>query len=182
MIKVAAVHPGSIADELGLQPGAELLSVNGTELEDFLDWEFHTAEEEFTLHVRQPDGSEFEFEIERDLEDPLGVTLEPPRIRRCANRCDFCFVDGNPDGLREVLYIRDDDYRLSFRYGNFATSRISSHGTWTDHRLSAVAALRIGPRHRPGGPPLSAPEPLAPRSSRSSGTSPTTGSSSTPRS
>src|SRR5207247_6505238 len=51
----------------------------------------------------------------------MGVTLEPPRIRRCANHCDFCFVDGNPAGLRAPLYIRDDDYRLSFRYGNFAT-------------------------------------------------------------
>jgi putative radical SAM enzyme (TIGR03279 family) len=121
VIRVATVSPGSIADELGLQRGSELISVNGHLLEDFLDWEFHTADEEFSLHVRQPDGAEFEFEIERDLDDPLGVALEPPRIRRCANRCDFCFVDGNPAGLREVLYIRDDDYRLSFRYGNFAT-------------------------------------------------------------
>jgi putative radical SAM enzyme (TIGR03279 family) len=62
-----------------------------------------------------------EIDIERGLADPLGVSLEPARIRRCANRCDFCFVDGLPDGLRDVLYIRDDDYRLSFRYGNFAT-------------------------------------------------------------
>ena len=121
MIRVASVAAGSIAEELGLTPGSELVSVNGQELGDFLDWEFHTAEEEFTLHVRQPGGQELEFEIERDLEDPIGLTLEPPRIRRCANRCDFCFVDGNPAGLREVLYIRDDDYRLSFRYGNFAT-------------------------------------------------------------
>ena len=51
----------------------------------------------------------------------MGVAVEPPRIRRCANRCDFCFVDGLPEGLRETLYIRDDDYRLSFKYGNFAT-------------------------------------------------------------
>jgi putative radical SAM enzyme (TIGR03279 family) len=71
--------------------------------------------------VRQPDGEEIEFDIERPLGEPLGVSLEPARIRRCANRCDFCFVDGLPDGLRDVLYIRDDDYRLSFRYGNFAT-------------------------------------------------------------
>ena len=121
MIRVTAVHPDSIAAELGLREGTELLSVNGRELEDFLDWEFLTAEEEFLLHVRQPDGEEIEFDIERPLSEPLGVALEPPRIRRCANRCDFCFVDGLPDGLRDVLYIRDDDYRLSFRYGNFAT-------------------------------------------------------------
>jgi putative radical SAM enzyme (TIGR03279 family) len=121
MIRVTAVHSDSIAAELGLSEGTELLSVNGRELDDFLDWEFLTADEQFLLHVRLPDGEEIEFDIERPLGEPLGVTLDPPRIRRCANRCDFCFVDGLPDGLRDVLYIRDDDYRLSFRYGNFAT-------------------------------------------------------------
>jgi putative radical SAM enzyme (TIGR03279 family) len=121
MIRVSAVQAESIAQEIGLAPGAELLAVNGRQLEDFLDWEFLTAEEQLLLHVRQPDGSEVEFDIERPLGEPLGVSLEPVRIRRCANRCDFCFVDGLPDGLRDVLYIRDDDYRLSFRYGNFAT-------------------------------------------------------------
>ena len=121
MIKVTAVESGSIAQELGLAPGTELLSVNGRELEDFLDWEFLAAEESFLLAVRQPDGTEVEFDIERPFEAPLGVSVEPPRIRRCANRCDFCFVDGLPEGLREVLYIRDDDYRLSFQYGHFAT-------------------------------------------------------------
>lgn len=121
MIRVTAVHPESIAAELGLQEGTELLSVNGRPLDDFLDWEFLTAEEEFLLLVRQPDGEEIEFDIERSLDESLGVSLEPARIRRCANRCDFCFVDGLPEGLRDVLYIRDDDYRLSFRYGNFAT-------------------------------------------------------------
>ena len=121
MIRVTAVHPDSIAAELGLREGTELLSVNGRELEDFLDWEFLTSEEEFLLHVRQPGGQEIEFDIERPLGEPIGVALEPTRIRRCANRCDFCFVDGLPDGLRDVLYIRDDDYRLSFRYGNFAS-------------------------------------------------------------
>jgi putative radical SAM enzyme (TIGR03279 family) len=121
MIRVTAIQPGSIAEELGLRTGTELLAVNGRELDDFLDWEFLTAEERFLLHVRQPDGEEIEFDIERPLAEPLGVSLEPARIRRCANRCDFCFVDGLPDGLRDVLYIRDDDYRLSFRYGNFAT-------------------------------------------------------------
>ena len=121
MIRVTAVEPGTIGAELGLEPGSELLSVNGRELDDFLDWEYLTAEERFLLHVRQPGGEELEFDIERSLEEPMGLGLEPPRIRRCANRCDFCFVDGNPEGLRDALYIRDDDYRLSFRYGNFAT-------------------------------------------------------------
>ena len=121
MVKVTAVHPDSIAAELGIVPGTELISVDGRELEDFLDWEFLTAEEQFLLHVRQPSGEEIEFDIERPFEEPMGVSLEPPRVRRCANRCDFCFVDGLPQGLREGLYVRDDDYRLSFRYGHFVT-------------------------------------------------------------
>ncbi len=141
MIRVTGVQPESIGAELGLREGSELLSVNGRELDDFLDWEFLTAEEEFVLHVRQPDGEEIEFEIERPLNEPLGVALEPPRIRRCANRCDFCFVDGLPDGLRDVLYIRDDDYRLSFRYGNFATlTNLKPHDVQRiiDYRLSPL--------------------------------------------
>jgi putative radical SAM enzyme (TIGR03279 family) len=141
MIRVTAVHPDSIAAELGLREGTELLSVNGKPLEDFLDWEFLTADEEFLLHIRHPDGEEIEFDIERPLHEPMGVGLEPPRIRRCANRCDFCFVDGLPEGLREVLYIRDDDYRLSFRYGNFATlTNLKPHDVQRiiDYRLSPL--------------------------------------------
>ena len=121
MLRVTAVHPGSIASELGLEAGTELLSINGRELEDFLDWEFLTADDQFFLHARTPAGEEIEYDIERPEGMPMGVSVEPPRIRRCANRCDFCFVDGLPTGLRDTLYIRDDDYRLSFKYGNFAT-------------------------------------------------------------
>ncbi len=121
MLKVTRVAPDSLGSELGLRVGTELLTVNGRPLEDFLDWEFLTADDEFLLHVRQPDGEEVEYDVERPEALPMGVVVEPPRIRRCANRCDFCFVDGLPEGLRESLYIRDDDYRLSFKYGNFAT-------------------------------------------------------------
>jgi putative radical SAM enzyme (TIGR03279 family) len=121
MIRVASVAPASIAAELDIPPGTELLTVNGRELTDFLDWEFLTADEAFVLLARLPTGQAVEYDIERPEDLPLGVILEPPHVRRCANRCDFCFVDGLPEGLRQTLYVRDDDYRLSFRYGNFAT-------------------------------------------------------------
>ena len=121
MVRVQAVAPGSLGAMLGLVPGTQLVAVNGRALEDFLDWEFLTADDRFVLSARLPSGEEIEYDIERPEGLPMGVTLEPPRIRRCGNHCDFCFVDGNPDGLRPPLYIRDDDYRLSFRYGNFAT-------------------------------------------------------------
>ena len=121
MVTVARVRPGTIADELGIQPGTELLAVNGREVDDFLDWEFLTADDTLLVHARLPGGEELEFDIERPEGEPLGVELVPPSVRRCANRCEFCFIEGLPKGLRRNLYIRDDDYRLSFAYGNFAT-------------------------------------------------------------
>jgi len=121
MLRVATVASGSVGADLGLKTGDELLSIGGRELVDFLDWEFLGADETFELKVRTAAGEEVELEVERPEGVPMGVVLEPPKIRRCNNRCDFCFVDGNPAGARKVLWIRDDDYRLSFRYGNFAT-------------------------------------------------------------
>src|SRR3954470_7980978 len=121
MVKVSRIEKDSIADELGILPGTALLSVNGRPLADFLDWEFLTADEELVIEGRQPDGEEIVYELERLDGEPLGISLEPPTVRRCANRCEFCFIEGLPAGLRKPLYIRDDDYRLSFAYGNFAT-------------------------------------------------------------
>jgi putative radical SAM enzyme (TIGR03279 family) len=121
MVTVARVRPGTIADELGITPGTELLAVNGRDVDDFLDWEFLTADDSLLVHARLPGGEEIEFDIERPEGEPLGVELVPPSVRRCANRCEFCFIEGLPKGLRRNLYIRDDDYRLSFAYGNFAT-------------------------------------------------------------
>ena len=121
MVKVSRVELKSIADELGIQPGTELLTVNGRPLADFLDWEFLTADEELVIEARQPDGEEVIYELERLDGEPLGISLQPPSVRRCANKCEFCFIEGLPPGLRKPLYIRDDDYRLSFAYGNFAT-------------------------------------------------------------
>jgi putative radical SAM enzyme (TIGR03279 family) len=121
MVRVARVVPESIGDALGIVAGTELLAVSGKAVEDFLDWEFLTAEPAFEVEAMLPSGEQVVFDIERDDGEVLGVELEPPSVRRCANRCEFCFVEGLPKGLRKPLYIRDDDYRLSFAYGNFAT-------------------------------------------------------------
>src|SRR5579862_4127218 len=121
MIRVSRVAPGSIADEIGIVPATELLTVNGRALDDFLDWEFLSADEALVVEARLPDGRDLIADIERLDGEPLGIELEPPRVRRCANRCEFCFIEGLPTGLRKSLYVRDDDYRLSFAYGNFAT-------------------------------------------------------------
>jgi putative radical SAM enzyme (TIGR03279 family) len=120
-VRVARVDRGSIADALGMARGTELLTVNGRRLADFLDWEFLTAEDELVIEARQPDGEPVIYEVERGEGQPMGVELEPPTVRQCANRCEFCFIEGLPPGLRRPLYLRDDDYRLSFAYGNFAT-------------------------------------------------------------
>lgn len=140
MIRIQAVAPDSLGAALQLVPGMELLKVNDKPLEDFLDWEFLTADERFVLLARLPSGEEIEYDIERPEGLPMGVTLEAPRIRRCANHCDFCFVDGNPQGMRQALYIRDDDYRLSFRYGNFAT--LTNLKPWD---LGRIVEYRLSP-------------------------------------
>ncbi len=140
MIRVQHVAPDTLGAALGFIPGTQLLAVNDRDLEDFLDWEFLTADERFVLRAQLPSGEEIEYDVERPEGLPLGVTLEPPRIRRCANHCDFCFVDGNPAGLRQVLYIRDDDYRLSFRYGNFAT--LTNLKAWD---LDRIVEYRLSP-------------------------------------
>src|SRR2546423_6240185 len=121
MVRVSKVEQGGIAEAVGIVAGTELLSVNDRPVADFLDWEFLTAEEELVIEAKQPDGEHVVYELERLDGEPLGLSLEPPTVRRCANRCEFCFIEGLPAGLRKPLYIRDDDYRLSFAYGNFAT-------------------------------------------------------------
>ncbi len=121
MVRVSRVLEGSVAEELGIEPGTELLTVNGRDVADFLDWEFLSADEALIIEARLPSAEAVVYDIERPEGESLGLELEPPTVRRCANRCEFCFIEGLPKGLRKNLYVRDDDYRLSFTYGNFAT-------------------------------------------------------------
>jgi putative radical SAM enzyme (TIGR03279 family) len=140
MVRVSRILTGSIAEELGIVPGTEIVSVNGQEVADFLDWEFLAAEPELTIEARLPDGEAIIYEIERGESDAIGLELEPPTIRRCANRCEFCFIEGLPKGLRRSLYVRDDDYRLSFAYGNFATL-----SNMKDRDVERILRYRLSP-------------------------------------
>ena len=99
MVRVSRVLPGSICDEMGVVAGTELLTVNGRPLADFLDWEFLTADDELVIEARSPDGEEFVYEVERPEGESLGVELEPPTVRRCANKCEFCFIEGLPQEI-----------------------------------------------------------------------------------
>src|SRR2546423_9011318 len=110
MIRVQSVAPDSLGAELGLAPGTELLAVNGRALEDFLDWEFLTADDRFVLAARMAAGQAVEVDIERPQGVALGGTLEPPRIPRGRHHCRFFLVDRNSQSLRAPLFIPDDDH------------------------------------------------------------------------
>lgn len=121
---IRAVAPGSIAQELDIRPGDVLLSVNGQEPEDVFDYRYLLNEEEILVLIRKPDGEEWELEIEKEYEEDLGLEFENGLMddyRSCRNRCIFCFIDQLPKGMRETLYFKDDDSRLSFLQGNYLT-------------------------------------------------------------
>ena len=115
---------GSIAEELGAEAGDVLLSVNGHEIRDVFDYRFFTSEASLTLLFRTKDGEEVTVEVEKDPEEDLGLEFQSGLIdgaRRCSNQCVFCFIDQLPPGMRETLYFKDDDTRLSFLHGNYVT-------------------------------------------------------------
>ena len=120
---IKSVDKGSIAEELELEPGDCLISIDGHEIEDIFDYEYYVNSESLVMLIRKPDGEEWELEIENDYED-LGITFENGLMsdyRSCRNKCIFCFIDQMPPGMRETLYFKDDDSRLSFLQGNYIT-------------------------------------------------------------
>ncbi len=122
--RIKAVEPGSIAEELELSPGDVLVSVNGQPVGDVFDYHYLINEEYLEILVRKPDGEEWELEIEKEYEDDLGIEFENGLMddyRSCSNKCVFCFIDQLPTGMRETLYFKDDDSRLSFLQGNYVT-------------------------------------------------------------
>ena len=120
---IKSVDPGSIADELGLEPGDRLLSIDGHELEDIFDYEYYIENESIMVVIAKKKGEEWELDIENDYQD-LGLTFENGLMsdyKSCHNKCVFCFIDQMPKGMRETLYFKDDDSRLSFLQGNYVT-------------------------------------------------------------
>lgn len=115
--------PGSIGEELELEPGDVLLTIDGEEIEDIFDYDYMTDSESFVMTIQKKNGEEWELEIESGGED-LGLTFENglmSEYRSCRNKCIFCFIDQMPPGMRETLYFKDDDSRLSFLQGNYIT-------------------------------------------------------------
>ena len=122
--RVSSVLPGYIAEELEIEVGDVLISIDDTPIEDIFDYQFLTEEEELTLLIEKPNGEEWELEIEKDMDEDLGLTFENglmDEYRSCSNKCIFCFIDQMPPGMRETLYFKDDDSRLSFLQGNYIT-------------------------------------------------------------
>ena len=121
---IKEIITGSIAEELGLETGDELLLVNGKQIEDVLDYRFETEDEEIVLLIRKKDGEEWELEIEKEYAEELGIRFEDglmDEYHSCRNQCIFCFIDQMPKGMRDSLYFKDDDTRLSFLQGNYVT-------------------------------------------------------------
>ncbi|NLZ49124.1 MAG: DUF512 domain-containing protein [Clostridiales bacterium] len=122
--KISAIQPGSIAEELELEVGDVILTINGNEVKDIIDYRFLMADEYVELEVQKADGEVWVYEVEKDYDEKLGVEFENSMMdqaKSCSNKCIFCFIDQLPPGMRESLYFKDDDSRLSFLQGNFVT-------------------------------------------------------------
>lgn len=137
------VLPGSIADELGIEAGDKLISINDNEIEDVFDYHFFVNDEELVLLIEKPNGEEWELEIEKDYEEDLGIEFEQglmDEYRSCHNKCIFCFIDQMPEGMRDTLYFKDDDSRLSFLQGNYVTLTNMS-----DHDIDRIVRYHLEP-------------------------------------
>jgi len=124
-IEITYVEKNSIAHELGIEAGDFLVSINGQEIEDVFDYRFHCADSEILLEVEKKDGERWQVEIDKDESEDLGIEFASPLLddeRSCRNKCIFCFIDQLPKGMRDTLYFKDDDARLSFLFGNYITT------------------------------------------------------------
>lgn len=141
--KITSIIKDSIAQELEIKAGSELLSINNTNLRDYIDYQYLTMNEYLEIEIKNPNGEIEIFEIEKDFEEELGFVFESAifdKIKPCANNCIFCFVDQQPEGLRKSLYIKDDDYRLSYLQGTYITLT-----NLTKKDKERISSMHLGP-------------------------------------
>ena len=122
--QIRSVEAGSIAQEMGIEAGDSLLAINGEEVEDIFDYQYLIQDEYIEVLIRKPSQEEWLLEIDKEYEEDLGLVFENGLMddyRSCCNKCIFCFIDQMPPGMRETLYFKDDDSRLSFLQGNYVT-------------------------------------------------------------
>jgi len=140
---VSGVLPGSIAEELEIEAGDRLLSIDNTEIEDIFDYQFLIQDTYIEVEIEKPDGEQWLLEVEKEFDEDLGITFENglmDEYRSCHNKCIFCFIDQMPKGMRETLYFKDDDSRLSFLQGNYVTLTNMS-----DHDIERIIRYRLAP-------------------------------------
>jgi putative radical SAM enzyme (TIGR03279 family) len=141
--KISNIHPGGIAEELELEVGDVILTINGNEIKDIIDYRFLMAEEYIELEVQKKDGEIWTYEVEKEYDDNLGVDFQQSimdEAKSCSNKCIFCFIDQLPPGMRETLYFKDDDSRLAFLQGNFVTLT-----NMKDSDIERIIKYRISP-------------------------------------
>jgi len=142
-IKIIGVEPDSLAAELELEIGDRVWTINGRRVRDALDFKFLTSgEEELTVEVVKSGGEEWQIEVERDESESWGIDFEPMTPRQCGNDCVFCFIQQNPEGSRRSLWVRDEDIRFSFMYGNYSTLT-----TITKSEIERVIEQRLSPQY-----------------------------------
>ncbi len=140
---IRSVAKGSIAEELGLEPGDKIVMVDNTEIEDIFDYQFLIQDTYIEVLVETKDGEECLLEIEKDFDEDLGIEFENglmDEYRHCHNKCIFCFIDQMPKGMRDTLYFKDDDSRLSFLQGNYVTLTNMS-----EHDIDRIIRYRLSP-------------------------------------
>ena len=142
-VEIAEVAPDSLGAEIDLESGDRIIKVNGRVVRDYLDFRFHTAgETELVLEVRKKSGEDWEVELERAEGEDFGLAFEQIVPRQCANACIFCFCNGNPADARPSLFIKDEDVRLSFLYGNYTTLT-----SITEDEMSRIVEQRLSPQY-----------------------------------
>jgi putative radical SAM enzyme (TIGR03279 family) len=142
-VEISEVAPESLGAEMDIQPGDRIIKVNGRTVRDYLDFRFHTAgETELILDVRKKGGEDWQIELERREDEDFGFTFEAIVPRQCANECIFCFCNGNPADARPSLFIKDEDVRLSFLYGNYTTLT-----SITNDEMKRIVEQRLSPQY-----------------------------------